>query len=463
MFKNIQKYIYAFLFMLIILGPMVSWGILLVLNDNNPQIMQTLDFELYEKRNKATMSSAINLSKITGEIDAYFNDRLPFRSVMISSKRFVDGKLDELYKNYFEKSILKTFAKKRDFVVVNQADEVDGIVYKYMDQAVDIYLNHGLKKDEIDPYDTSIEYPLKYLNNHKVLVGQSDWLYLNEGNIIYYQGLNGFKSEEEIEEHIKPYVKLKKQCDKVGKKFIILICPEKEEIYPEYMPTMEITDEKERPLYIRDYIEKNTDLTYLYPKEEILQAKKNYLTYKKYDSHWNSIGAYVAANKVKEAMGIKTIPLRDLKLTKEKVLDADLAYYGNTSLDSLKETFNYKFEDYKLNNDVEFIFDSNPLTHDFFTSHCDKGEERNVFLIGDSFRTGMQEFFVKDFKEFYCNTFLNASGEFINQEIKRADTIIISLVERNEETTLPALCKMICRVLEDYENDINKFIRENSK
>ena len=234
--------------------------------------------------------------------------------------------------------LLKFFSKKRDSVGIEE-DDLEEKTEKFMDDAVDKYLNHGLYKEEIDPYDSTIEFPIKYLNNHKVLVGQSDWLYLNENNIPYYQGINKIATESEIRKHVESYLKLKKMCDKVGKRLVILICPEKEEIYPEYMPTMEIVDEVEVPIDIRDYLIKNTDIQYIYPKEELLKHKKNYLVYKKYDSHWNSIGGFVAANELKKALGFKTENLRDFKLKKEETLDADLAYYGNTSIDSLPMMF----------------------------------------------------------------------------------------------------------------------------
>lgn len=461
MFRKFQNLIFIGIFVVAISGPMISWSVLSRMNESNPKIMEVLDFDLNEKRNKATMSEPIDLSKVTYEAENYYNDRIPFRSVLISFKRFLDAKIEEPYKANIEGVLLKFFSKKRDLVEADEVD-LDTKTEKFMDDAVNKYLNHGLYKEEIDPYDDTIEFPVKYLNNHKVLVGQSDWLYLNENNIPYYQGINKIATESEIKKHVEPYIKLKKMCDKVGKRLVILICPEKEEIYPEYMPTMEIVDEVEVPIDIRDYLAKNTDIKYIYPKEELLKYKKNYLVYKKYDSHWNSIGGFVAANELKKALGFKPENLRDFKLRKEETLDADLAYYGNTSVDSLPLTFKYVFENYKPNHKPERIFVKNPLTLDSFSMHCEQGYNRKVFLIGDSFREALQEFLIKDFKEVYFNTFTNAAEGFIKEEIKRADDIVITLVERNEGIVLPELCKIINFVLEEYQLEINSFLAKNN-
>ena len=462
MFKKIQNLIFVLLFILVLAGPMISWGVLSIMNISNPKIMETIDFDLNEKRNKATISEPINLATITSEVENYYDDRLPFRSALISFKRYFDVKIEDPYKTYLEGPLLKLFSKKKADLFVEEGS-ITISDKRLMDDEVDKYLCHGLYPDEIDPYDSTIEFPVKYLNNPRVLIGQRDWLYLNENNIEYYTGKNKIASDSVIKKHVESYIKLKNMCDRVAKELVILICPEKEEIYPEYMPTMEIYEEKERPIYIRDYLQRNTDITYIYPKEEILKYKKNYLLYKKYDSHWNSVGAYIAANEIKKALGLETIPLRDLKLRKEPTLDADLAYYGNTSVDALPMTFKYVFEDYKNDHYVESIFVKDPLTLDSITTHCEKGFDKKVFLIGDSFREGMQEFLTKDFKEFYCNTFMNSTDSFIKEEVKRSDVIIISLVERNEGIVLPQLSEIICRILLEYEGEVTELIRNATK
>lgn len=460
--KKIQNFIYVLLFIAIIVAPMFVWAILNKVDSTHTGIMKTIDFDLNEKRNKATLSETIDMSKITYELDSYYNDRVPFRSALITLKRNIDANIEKLYKDNIEKKLLKIFSKKIERQAVTQIVEKDGKIVKCMDERVELYLNHALSKNEVDPYEDSIEFPLKYLNDSKVIMGQSDWLFLGELNIPYYTGEKTFKSEKEIKEYIKPYLKLKKRCDKVNKNLVIMVCPEKEEIYPEYMPTLEIKDEIERPIKIRDYIKENTDLKYIYPKEELLKYKNKYMLYRKYDTHWNPVGAYIASNLVKEALGVETIPLRKLKLEKVDVLDADLVYYANTNIANLPNTFTYKFLDYKLNNHPDKIFVNDPVTQDSYTIHCEEGADHKVFLIGDSFREATEEFLDKDFKEFYCNVYLNMGKNYVAEEIKRADDIVILVVERNEEMLLPEICQYIYDVLGVYESELREFVKKNS-
>lgn len=462
MFKKIQNYIFIGLFLSLIIGPSITWGLLTLLNNNDNKIMEYLDFDLNEKRNKATLSEPIDLSKVTYELDSYYNDRVPYRSILISTKRNIDTWLEIPYKNGIEKELIKRFSKKVERSVVRKIVEEDGKVLSYMDFAIDEFMNHALKKSEVDTYDDTVEFPLKYLNNSKVIMGQSDWLFLGELNIPYYTGEKNFKNESEIKEYIKPYEKLKKECDKVGKNLVIMICPEKEEIYPEYMPTLEIKDEVERPIKIRDYIASNSDVKYLYPKEELLKYKKNYMLYKKYDTHWNPVGAYIASNEIKKALNIDTIPLRKMKLEKVAVLDADLVFYANTSINNLPQTFTYKFLNYKKDSEVETLYVKDPLIHDSYKVHSTGGIDRKVFLIGDSFREATEEFLNRDFNTFSCNVYLNMKDDAVKEDIKEASDIVILLVERNEEVLLPTICEYIYDVLKKNENEINKLYKKNN-
>ena len=461
--KKVQNFIYILIFIVLIVGPMVSYSILNKIDSEHSGIMNVIDFNLNEKRNKATLSETIDMSKITYELEKYYNDRVPFRSILITAKRNIDASIEKPYKNSIEKKLLKLFSKRIERESVTHVVKEDGKIIKCMDEQVEIFLNHDLAKNEVDPYEDTIEFPLKYLNDSKVIEGQSDWLFLGEINIPYYTGEKTFSSEKEIKEYIKPYIKLKEKCDKVNKNLVIMVCPEKEEIYPEYMPTLDIKDEIERPIKLRDYITNNTDITYIYPKEELLKYKKNYLLYRKYDTHWNPVGAYIAANILKESLGIETIPLKKQKLKKVDVVDADLIYYANTNIENLPHSFTYKFLNYKSDHNPDKIFINDPVTQDSYTVHCAEGEDRKVFLIGDSFREAMEEFLNKDFKEFFCNVYLNMGKKYVAEEIKRADDIVILIVERNEELLLPKICQYIYDVLGEYENELREFFKKNSK
>lgn len=456
--------IFVFIFLVAIIAPMISWGIIKIYSIENPGINDVVDYDLGENRLKATMSEVLTLDNVTSEIEKYYNDRIPYRSVIITAKKNFDNALEKPYKDNIEMVLMRMLSNKKgiDKKVAVQADEVDGKIVRYMDDAVDIFLNHGLKKEEIDPYDPYIEYPVKYLNDsQKVIVGQSNWLYLNIGNIPYYKGVNT-PTNSGLKYRLSCYKATKDLCESLGKRFAIMVCPEKEEIYPEYMPYMEITNERETPLYVRDYVATHSNLIYLYPKEELTAAKKKYLTYRKYDSHWNAVGGYIAANKLKEALGLETIPLRDLKIHKTNDVPQDLVYYGGATDTTFPKTIDYVLE-YKYDVPHERFFVEDATTNESFSTRSQSENKKRLFLAGDSYRFALSEYLVKDYYEFYCNTYLNIEKDFIWNEVKRADDIVFVVVERNEEVVLPQLCTKICEILHDYENDIRELTEKLNK
>ena len=470
MFGKVKNLIHILIFMTLITGPIVTWGFLIKIDEvnksltnNQLSIMDVIDFDLNEKRLKATLSETINLATITSELENYFNDRAPYRSILITEKKNIDARIEEPYKNNLEAVLLKTFGKRKKVDAVElYTDTQDGRVLKCFDQAVDLYNNHALAKDDLDPYDDSIFYPLKISENGKVIIGQSNWLYLNDTNIKYYTGENATDNVFDVEEHIKPYIKLNELCKKLGKKLIINICPEKEEIYPEYMPTLDKADEQERSLKVRDYINENTDITYIYAKEDILAKKSNYVLYKKYDSHWNYLGAYLALNRIKEAMGLETIPLYDIGLEKTYEETCDLAFFGGIPSDTLKPSIDYMITDYKRDNNFEQTWIKKDFSSEAFMSTCDKGDDRKVLLIGDSYREAIVPFATRDFREFYCTSFMNTTAMFVKEQAKRVDTIIILLVERNETETLNNIIEVLYRDLKEYEEEYDRVIKKTN-
>lgn len=86
------------IFMSLLVLPTVVWfglkGIALI----NPGIMETVDYDLGENRNKAEFPSSFSAS-YTAELEAYYNDRLPFRSMTISANRELTSLVEAPYNN----------------------------------------------------------------------------------------------------------------------------------------------------------------------------------------------------------------------------------------------------------------------------------------------------------------------------------------------------------------------------
>lgn len=137
-----------------------------------------------------------------------------------------------------------------------------------------------------------------YIESTQVLLGKDGWLFYkteNDGHPIYdYMGINYF-TDEELSAMADNLTAMRDYFENErGISFVVMGIPNKENVYPEYMPeTVPKVNEASRADQTAAYLWQNTDLNYVYPKAEFLTEKETYQIYYKTDTHWNHIGAFV--------------------------------------------------------------------------------------------------------------------------------------------------------------------------
>lgn len=148
-----------------------------------------------------------------------------------------------------------------------------------------------------------------YMESTQVLLGKNDWLFYKtelDGHPIWdYMGINHF-SEEELAKMAANLTQMRDYFENErGIDFYLIALPNKEMIYEENMPdTIARVNEVSRADQVAEYIWNNTDLTYIYPKQQLLDAKQNHQIYYQTDTHWNQIGAFIGMQEIlKEAYG----------------------------------------------------------------------------------------------------------------------------------------------------------------
>lgn len=170
-----------------------------------------------------------------------------------------------------------------------------GDVYDFTD---DLYF-----KDELISLSMALIKALTgntYIESTQVLLGKENWLFYkteNEGDgnpLLDYKGINHFSEMElavmaENLTSLRDYLKQEKDI-----RFVAMCLPNKENMYPEYMPDIiPKLIEQSRADQVAEYLQRNTDLDYVYPKEMLFQEKEKHQVYYTTDTHWNQIGAFV--------------------------------------------------------------------------------------------------------------------------------------------------------------------------
>ena len=289
-----------------------------------------------------------NLDKYPVEYEIYFNDYIPFRNELVKLKNFIDIFCFNNIMNRVNDGLdARSFIGKNDYIFYFR--------YPYLVNA--------------------------YIGNY---VLDNDAIINMKNNLISFV--------DEIK---------KKNID-----FILMITPDKYNIYSEYMP--EFVRRKEKNNYTDifiDYITKNTDLKVIYLKSELLRYKDKYQLYHKYDLHWNNIASYITYQYLMEYMKKDHTSLDSLSISEFNYTEKIPAYIANTFYITANN-IGYKLENYTTNT---FIYYNNTNYNHYIRSTSTSSDNTRVLVLGDSFAKdgNLWEYLALRFKAFnYIN--LNA-------------------------------------------------------
>lgn len=196
---------------------------------------------------------------------------------------------------------------------VYENEKLDSLVVKYSAQ---------INQDENDAEWTQELESMKDLEPEfsalVVMYGKNDWLFYqnaNDGNT--YEDYIGnpekyftLEEKEKIKENLEKQ-QAAVQAQKTDAEFYVVIVPNKESVYPEYMPSyVQRISEKTRTDDLVEYLQANTDVEIIYVKEAMLEEKEQHQLYYYTDTHWNMKGTYVAVAELMKRFG-KTLSLND--------------------------------------------------------------------------------------------------------------------------------------------------------
>ncbi|MDD2354924.1 MAG: hypothetical protein WCQ94_05635 [Lachnospiraceae bacterium] len=273
-------------------------------------------------------------------------------------------------------------------------------------------------------------------NSDSVIIGKKGWLFYKgsqingEDPVADYEGTNLF-TVDELEQIAANMTQMKADLEANGvKKFVIMICPNKERVYSEYMPDSygELT-EYGRMEQVVDYLEQNTDIAIVCPYDTIMTYKEEHpdeQLYFKYDTHWNNEGAFLGAYDLYKALYVEDMPSLD-QLGKE---DGSVPTYDLARLIHLGNVLNNDpapiLKGYTLHSVDETRNDDNTVFS--FNNPNKDGIDSNLMIIGDSFSSLMSPFLGYNYNHLYTTFYYRYS--YADLEREQPDTVVYEVVER---------------------------------
>lgn len=379
----------AIVFMAILLLPSVAWLLLGAACQGRTEL---LDFDLGENRNKAAFPQTFDSAFAEG-VEEYYNDRLPFRSLLIAS--------DRKLASFLGKPILEA------------GDEGEA--------------------------------PLApKLYGDAVIEGREKWLFFAlENSLEDYLGSN-VPGEEEMSRYLSGMKKLEELCREQGKELFFLMPPNKEQVYAEFMPDYPIVDTYKGAQRLADYVQANSDLQITYPIQEMKELGKQWQLYFKTDTHWNDAGAFVGTQALYAMMGMTRMELSELTVEERAFSEGDLIRMGNLQKEDYAGDIRYQVY-YRLNVEVTVEMGENS-TNDLFQTSSDAPDQRRFVMVGDSFRISMGQYLSRDFGK--CTLINQECLDLPDaaQAVREADVVVIELVERHSGN-LPVVTEEVCGIL----------------
>lgn len=318
----------------------------------------------------------------------------------------MDGKLNEKYGTHFENWLSDRFRGRYRII-----------------SAYSIVNNHLLGR----------------LENSKAMLGNDGFFFYKGGDsIANFQNKNLFKNNE-LETIRKNILLRRKLLDKHGIKYYVMIAPDKNRIYGEKYPNYIYKYRSQsRAEQLVSYL-KNHGIDVVYPLNELNSGKQTRINYYRYDTHWNTLGAFIGYESIMKMITKDILTLRKLNITDYDVIykkeesgdllpmlnvtikDIDNTNHNNLKLQK-KLQYNYKYLTNKGREGVE-TNNSNPLNH------------LKLCMLRDSFSSSMEPYLSESFSHgvYIWNQNFNANYEKILQT--KPNIVVQEIVERS----LPAL------------------------
>jgi alginate O-acetyltransferase complex protein AlgJ len=145
-----------------------------------------------------------------------------------------------------------------------------------------------------------------------VVIGKDNWLFtdVNE-SMADYRGLTHL-SESQLAYTLEIVKSERDYLESKGIPLILVVAPNKESIYPEYMPEgiKKINNDTQLD-QVLTYFKENSDIQIIDLRPVLIKAKSERQVYRKNDSHWNSYGSYLAYREIIGATGLTAHLLSD--------------------------------------------------------------------------------------------------------------------------------------------------------
>ena len=246
------------------------------------------------------------------------------------------------------------------------------------------------------------------ISSVQVIAGSNKWLFYKsrtDGNSIAdFEGTNRY-STQEMERIAQSALFTQNGLVNRGIRFAIVVAPNKENIYWEYMPDIYVHAEESSTDILIEFLQQR-GVNVVSPKRELIENHLTSQLYYSYDTHWNQLGAYIGVRNTLDSWNI-SMPELSNRNTQSRALNGYYHYCGEDDLAKmlgLRSVFSDEKE-YEIDGTVQMdwtTFEAEQTAHKISHYYNENAiNNSRVFLIGDSFRSSMVPSLREQFVDVY--------------------------------------------------------------
>lgn len=298
-------------------------------------------------------------------------------------------------------------------------DDTGKLNFEYFDEFETYFSEHFAFRQQLVTLDGRLKSTVFGTSPNKdVITGKKGWLYYGETvndflniNTLSDRGINNIKNNLEI---------MNDYCNQNNARFIFTIAPNKNSVYPEYMPSnYSPADNKGNYEKLSESFGEN--FPYCDMKEVILNTASNIPLYHKKDTHWNNLGAYAGHARLMEMLGREKCPSGNWTVRNDRQGDLADMIYPSEKPDDTQIYSDYEYKYQYLGRFMAF--------DDMSIKTFCEGKNGNLLMYRDSYGEAIIPFMAECFgsAEFTRTVPYRMDGIGENG----ADTVILEIVERN--------------------------------
>ena len=392
-------------FFILLVFPVVTYPLL-------KNILPSEKEGLIENRNLNKFE--FSLQNFGANFETFYQDNFPFRNSLIP-----------LYNKYYNSIYSRYFAEKTEH---DDEWEIDEVVIIERDN-IDEFVNIGWDTAE-EPVKNDSRIAEEPVRNERNTAEEPVRIDSRETEISRFERFMNALAEADA------------YFNSLNKKIIFQACPRKRYITSRMTGITE-TDS------LSSFIERNSNVSFSYPKNEYIANDINYMTYDEYNSHHNFIGAYISWQEIQKKAGIETTDINSIEITEFEIdarriittpYDITCCYPYNQDLPAVRKTeyiksINYNVA-YKPDIEIETLHNTGCFRLEFKSGSANG---LTLFLTGDSFIETQIQYAIKDFEFSNISHLYNWNTGSRNQAyrdrikgyIESADVIVIVVGENN--------------------------------